>query len=159
MDDLWYRRQENSKKEFPFVYPAMPRRFRVLRVLSRGLLLLQWGSGAVMGLSLTAAGGWMLLRGEPPLGLAALTLLSLALFVGFTLLRCIPGLFWRCPCCGRRFPHYWPTYYSEELREGDCLQEMDFLRIVYIRPRVCSLIFPSVCPNCGEPFFCPPRQL
>ena len=72
MDDIWYTRRENGREEFPFAYPAMPRRFRFLRALSRGLLLLQRGSGGLMGLSLLGAGIFVLLGRVPPAGLEIL---------------------------------------------------------------------------------------
>ena len=153
MDNIWSARQANAKEEYPFTYPAMPKKFQTLRRLSRALLLLQRGTGLLMALSMAGAAACVLPQRDIPAGLALLVLISPFLFLGGTLLRFLPGLFWRCPCCGARFPHYWPTFYRDELREKDCLREMDFQRIAWVRPRLCSLIFPSVCPNCGKKFF------
>ena len=64
----------------------------------------------------------------------------------------LPGLFWRCPCCGHPFPYYVPTR-GDNLKEKECLLDIKGQHIRYAKLKFCPLILPSVCPECKCRFF------
>lgn len=66
---------------------------------------------------------------------------------GFT-----PKLFWRCPCCGHPFPYYVPIR-RNNLKEKECLRNIEGRHIKYVKLKFCPLIIPSVCPECKCKFF------
>lgn len=156
MDDftVWRIRKDHLKEPFPYVFPDLPPRFRRLRALSRGVFLMQLGSSVVAIAGLLLSGIFFFGREtEPPAFLEATVFCSIFLAFLFTLLRFLPGIFWRCPCCKTKFPYYVPARYSDALRGKACISALEVQRIFFFKPRCCPLIFPSVCPVCKRKFF------
>ena len=142
----------------------MPPRFRRCCALAKAVFLIQWGCFAVscvcsmvlfipvviwgrnMGMS-------AMIENRPFLAffivVAAISLLIFfaAVPFGFT-----PKLFWRCPCCGHPFPYYVPTR-GDNLKEKECLRNIEWRHIKYVKLKFCPLIIPSVCPECKCKFF------
>lgn len=165
----WRLRQENDSQSFPYVFPQMPPRFRRCCAFMRALLLLERCSAVLLVLGGLAWTVLLVVYGRAGLnafldsGLEAnpffvlcLAEVIAALPVMFLcrLFRQTPKWFWRCPCCGRLFPYYRPPMRGmDELAGADCLYEMQYLGIPYVKPKYCPLVAPSVCPKCGRKFF------
>lgn len=163
-DDMadWRLQQENKTKPFPYVFPQMPPRFRRCRRFIQTLFLVEWGSYFIIIFVGLMAVLVMLIRGKagfPESQAILFTALALVIFLplGFLCrwLRHTPKFFWHCPCCGQPFPYYAPPLLRglDELKEADCLYSMKFLRIKYVKTKVCPLIIPSLCPKCRCKFF------
>lgn len=154
-DDMaaWRLRRENMEKPCPYVFPQMFPYFRCCQAFSRAVLLMQRGCMLLFVLACAAA-MVPLARKEPvPALIEGISLAALAFHFLFTLLRFLPKRFWRCPCCGLPFPYYAPSRYSDSLKEEECLDTMQDLRIKYVKPKFCPLVLPSACPACGMKFF------
>ncbi len=165
-DDIanWRLQQENKSKPFPYVFPQMPLRFRKCCAFARAVFLIQWGCFAVSCFGSMVLFVPMIVFGrdvelsimidnKPFLAFvivtAAIALLHffLAVPLGF-----IPRLFWRCPCCGHPFPYYVPKR-GDNLKEKECLRNIEWRHIKYAKLKFCPLIIPSVCPECKCKFF------
>mgnify|MGYP002509917488 CR=1 FL=1 len=154
----WMTRRANRARPFSYAYPELPPQFRRWRGISRLLCLAGFWTGSIAALGLLAAGALHWLFGRPASDgtlavIALLSGLSFILWWVFRLLQLTPRLYWHCPVCRERFPYYKPTRYGDHLVGEDCLRELKFCRIPYVRPRFCSLILPSECPYCGKKFF------
>lgn len=158
----WRIQQENLAKPFPYVFPQMPPRFRRCCVFAKAMFLTQWASFgfALLG-SLILFVPVVVFRMEldsmverAPLLvlLAGAVYPALILYLLLIPLRYTPRLFWRCPCCGCRFPYYVPTR-GDNLREKECLLNIKGQHIKYAKLKCCPLIIPSVCPECKMKFF------
>ncbi len=166
MDDTasWRLQQKNASKPFPYIFPQMPPRFRRCCALMRAVFLTQWGCFVVFFLGSMALFVPVIVFGmdmelsamignEPFLAFFVVTivislLLSfLAASLGFT-----PRFFWRCPCCGYPFPYYVPTH-GDNLKEKECLLNIEGQHIKYAKLKFCPLVIPSVCPECWCKFF------
>ncbi len=153
--EVWTEQRENEAKPFPYTYPQMPPRLRRCCGWFNALFLLEWCGGGLM--ILPGAVGCILLV-APQAGqmfdlAAAVGVTGLVLFLTCRLMRRTPRLFWHCPCCGAAFPYYAPSHFSDVLKEAEKLQEMDHLRIPYVKTKFCPLVVPSVCPKCRATFF------
>ena len=161
----WRLQQENNtSKPYPYVFPQMPPRFRRCCAFMKAVFLIQWGCFTAFCL-----GSMVLLVSVIVLGRGTewgvitdnhwfLAFLILVTAISFLLsflavpLGFAPRLFWRCPCCGHPFPYYVPTR-GDNLKEKDCLMDIEGLHIKYVKQKFCPLIVPSVCPECKCKFF------
>ena len=157
---VWRQQQENRSTLPPYVYPDMPPRFRLCRRFTRALFLLEWASLLALIAGLLLEGTAILFRGiETPMGdreaLAAglMLLVLLPLYFLTRWLRHTPGLFWHCPFCRQPFPYYAPDGKREEMREKECYHTLRYLRIEYVKAKLCPLVIPSECPACRRKFF------
>lgn len=168
-DDMavWRLRQENMSKPFPYVFPHMPPRFVCCCGLIRALFLIEWGCMFALVLSGAAAGTAALFgETEAPLQGRTALLMGVVIFAPVSLgilcrcLRNTPKFFWHCPCCGQPFPYYAPPFPRgmDVLKESGCLEQMEHLRIPYVKTRFCPLIVPSMCPECRCRFFSFPAE-
>lgn len=158
----WRVQQENASKPFLYVFPQMPPRFRRCCAFAKAVFLIQWGGFAVFALGsmilFVPAVVWdmdmsALTNGRPLLSLLVLAAaVSLLLYFLAFPFRYTPKLYWRCPCCGCRFPYYVLTR-GDRLREKECLFNLKGQHIKYAKLRFCPLIIPSVCPECKMKFF------
>ena len=155
--------QENLSKPFLYVFPQMSPRFRRCCAFARTVFLIQWGCFAVFCLSsmvlfVPAVFGRDMELGavadnEPFLAFFILAaVISLLLFFMVFHFGFSPGIFWRCPCCGHPFPYYVPVR-GGNLKQRDCLLDMEGQHIKYAKRKFCLLIIPSVCPEYKCRFF------
>lgn len=161
-DDLaaWTARQVHNTVPFPYTFPQIPPFFRHRCLFFKALTLLERGCMILLMLLISVTGIRMLIKIEISHRAEQNTLffmvLSLALWGLFRLLRHTPKQFWHCPHCKTPFPYYAPPLRgTDELKEFDCLQELERLHIPYFRPKCCPLVIPSICPVCKAKFFKP----
>lgn len=158
----WRLRQENISKPFPYVFPQMPPRFRRCCAFAKAVFLIQWGGFAVFALGsiilFVPVVVWdveldALTDGRPLLSLLVLAAaVSLLLYFLAFPFRFAPKLYWRCPCCGCRFPYH-VLKRGDPLREKECLLNIKRQHIKYAKLKFCPLIIPSICPECKCKFF------
>ena len=163
----WQLRQENLSRPFPYCFPQIPPRFRRCCGLIRALFLAEWsctfalvlGSAAAAVVALSG-GTEALLEGRMAFFIAVAIFALMPLGILCRWLRNTPKFFWHCPCCGQPFPYYAPPRLRgmDILKEDDCLDSMEHLRIPYVKMRFCPLIVPSVCPECRCRFFSFPSK-
>lgn len=84
-------------------------------------------------------------------GLMLLVLLPLYFLTRW--LRYTPGMFWHCPFCRQPLPYYAPDGKHEEMREQECCHTLRYLRIEYVKTKLCLLVLPSECPWFRRKFF------
>lgn len=160
-DDIanWRLQQENTSKPFPYVFPQMPPRFRWCCAFAKAVFLIQWGCFAAFGVCSMVLFIPMVIWGKD-MGMSAMienkpflaffivvAAISLPIFFAAVPFGFTPKLFWRCPCCGHPFPYYVPKR-GDNLKEKECLRNIEWRHIKYVKLKFCPLIIPSVCPEC-----------
>ena len=165
-DDIanWRLQQENTSKPFPYVFPQMPPRFRRCCAFAKAVFLIQWGCFAAFGVCSMVLfipvviwgrgmGMSAMIENKPFLAFfIVVAAISLPIFFAAVPFGFTPKLFWRCPCCGHPFPYYVPKR-GDNLKEKECLRNIEWRHIKYAKLKFCPLIIPSVCPECRCKFF------
>lgn len=144
------------KSHFPMFSPRCRPPFRHGCRWLKVLFLLERGCMTLFMFTVIVVSILMLIKSEIQYGFCFIIVIVVTMLLWWVclLLRHTPKFFWHCPCCGKGFPYYAPPIRgSDELKESDCIQEMEHLRIAYVKPKFCPLVIPSICPECRAKFF------
>lgn len=150
----WRIQKNNEAQDFTYFFPKLPLFLRIQRAINRSLVLLQifFATVFILGLCVSGVDEYFFNIEQPML--LEITIFSMPMTIICILLRTIQSLIiWRCPYCGIGFPYYSAGRRVRILKRKSVLYQMEGLKIEYDEPWCCSLVLPSVCPNCRKKFY------